>query len=127
MPQSLSVRPISGNELLAKCEAVPRYAASPNDAAKESTIAAAAGGFCVGFIAGASDMIEAATQNFVCRPADTTPGQIEDLSIAYLHRHPDKGRPRWPNRLGPWRSLPLLIRAPGFCAMVCTAGDREKP
>jgi hypothetical protein len=97
---SVSVGPafISGNELLAKCEAVPRYTASTNDTRKsaaqvatESAIAAAAGGYCIGFIAGASDMIEAATQNFVCRPTDTTPGQIEDLFIAYLHRHPDKG------------------------------------
>ena len=36
-------------------------------------------------------MIEAATSNFVCRPADTTIGKIEDLFIDYLNRHPDKG------------------------------------
>jgi hypothetical protein len=74
-----------------ECERCGRAGSYRGPSAKESTIAATAGGFCVGFIAGASDMIEAATQNFVCRPADTTPGQIEDLFIAYLHRHPDKG------------------------------------
>ena len=97
---SVSVGPafISGNELLAKCEAVPRYTASPNDprksatqVAKELGIASAAGGYCLGFIAGASDMIEAATQNFVCRPADTKIGKIEELFIDYLNRHPEKG------------------------------------
>jgi hypothetical protein len=97
---SVSVGPafISGNELLAKCQAVPLYRATPNDprksmakATKEGLDAMAAGGYCLGFIAGASDMIEAATENFVCRPADTKIGKIEELFIDYLNRHPDKG------------------------------------
>jgi Rap1a immunity proteins len=89
---------ISGNELLAKCQAVPLYKASPNDPNKsvaevtrENAEAMAAGGYCLGFIAGASDMIEAATSNFVCRPEDTTIGKIEELFIDYLRHHPDKG------------------------------------
>ena len=88
----------SGNELLAKCQAMPLYRASQNDpnkgsaeVAKESAEAMGAGGYCLGFIAGASDMIEATTSNFVCRPEDTTVGRIEGLFIDYLKRHPDKG------------------------------------
>jgi Rap1a immunity proteins len=97
---SVSVGPafVSGNELLAKCQAAPLYRATPNDpsksmaqVAREAAEASAAGGFCLGFIAGAADMIEAATENFVCRPTDTTMGTIEELFIAYLNRHPDKG------------------------------------
>ncbi len=97
---SVSVGPafISGNELLAKCQAVPLYRATPNDpsksmaqATREGADAMAAGGYCLGFIAGAADMIEAVTENFVCRPADTKIGKIEELFIAYLKRHPDKG------------------------------------
>lgn len=97
---SVSVGPafISGNELLAKCQAEPLYAASPNDpntgkteVVREAALASAAGGFCLGFIAGASDMIEATTQNFGCRPADTKIGKIEELFIDYLNRHPYKG------------------------------------
>jgi hypothetical protein len=47
----------SGNELLAKCQAVPLYRASQNDpnkgsaVAKESAEAMGAGGYCLGFIA----------------------------------------------------------------------------
>jgi hypothetical protein len=89
---------ISANELLAKCQTEPLYTASPHDpkkdnaeAAKEGALAAMAGGYCLGFIAGASDMIEATTVHFVCRPVDTNIGKIEELFIDYLNRHPDKG------------------------------------
>jgi hypothetical protein len=36
-------------------------------------------------------MLEAATDNFVCRPVGTKIGRIEELFIDYLSRHPDKG------------------------------------
>ena len=50
----------------------------------------AAGGYCLGFIAGAADMIEAVTENFVCRPTDTKIGKIEELFIATSSATPTK-------------------------------------